>query len=665
MAIVGQTISSTEADTTVFGSNDSPTAAPVAVTAASSSPEPDVVATDEDYASSIGIRSFTVAVTSVSDNRRPPTISTTPVSTTNNATSNPSHDEITDEAKTLNFESENGTPPPLNELTDNGAVARDQNGRFRIKIAEIITDEFDNGLGGEGTLDDEEDVKRRMAMRQTNNAYNGGKIKLADLFPSKLEDFGPIIKQSNERLINNKHMFVQENERLEEDMRGHVVLNEPVLDDFRSDIPSTKIEIELIDEDEDRPSPGISDFTKELLRESDSIISSIERNYVNAPRSNIVAGEAEIIPAATINRPIDRTGFIDRRVKKMDPTAFQLPHDHVKPKPEDETHSSIEKPEFSTTKFYNSKELYSELLHKKIEDILPQISDGVATTNPSTTIEELTAGPQLATAVPKSMININTPKSPKFKKLSKKVLALGKSSSLNNKGKTVSLKLTTNGPSITSTTTMNEQPTKTPIGTLPATNVMLDDLDTTKERPPTTFASTASPSTTTTHEDSVSTTFSSTAFASSETTKYISSALNTETTTVPAVDTTKQQFGSSTETTIPSSTTTTATTTSTPTQTTTTSSPVNRQTAIVRPPFTDPSSPVDTTDAPIGAIVVVHSLHQLSRLQEKINSLECEMPTDLVEATVWRGNETHELALPNTVSLYHPLSTILAQLTFV
>lgn len=632
MAVVGQTIS-TEANN-VFGSNDSPTAA-TAVSAASSTPAPDVVATDEDYASSIGIRSFTVAVTSASDNHRPVTISTTPVSTTTNATSNINPgDEITDETKTLNFENESGTPPPLNELTANGAVARDQNGRFRIKIAEIITDEFDNGLGGEGTLDDEEDVKRRMAFRQSN-AYNGGKIKLADLFPSKLEDFGPIIKQSNERLITDKHMFVQENDQLEEEMRGHVVLNEPVLDDFRSDMPSTKIEIELIDENDERPSPGISDFTKELLRESDSIISSIERNYINAPRSNIIAGEAEFIPSATINKQIDRSGFIDRRVKKMDPAAFQLPHDHVKPKPEDETHSSVEKPEFSTTKFYNSKELYSELLHKKIEDFLPQTNDGVATTNSPIPVEGTTAGSQLETSVIKSQININTPKSPKFKKLTKKVLALGKMSSLNSKGKSVSIKLTTNGPSLATTT-----PSTTSIGSLQqTTNVVSEELDTTKERPPTTFASTATPSTkqTTMHEYVVSTSTSTTLRA----TTYIPSAPNTDSETVPNAKTTKQQHLSSTEPTIPSSTTNTPTTK--PTTTTT------MQT----------STPDDSTAAPAGPIVVVHSLHQLSRLQEKINSLECEMPSDLVEATVWRGNETHELALPNTVS---PLLSIIFEI---
>lgn len=44
--------------------------------------------------------------------------------------------------------------------------------------------------------------------------------------------------------------------------------------------------------------------------------------------------------------------------------------------------------------------------------------------------------------------------------------------------------------------------------------------------------------------------------------------------------------------------------------------------------------------------------HVLSRMQEKINSLECDiqMQNEPIESSIWRGNETHELCLPNTVS---------------
>ena len=42
--------------------------------------------------------------------------------------------------------------------------------------------------------------------------------------------------------------------------------------------------------------------------------------------------------------------------------------------------------------------------------------------------------------------------------------------------------------------------------------------------------------------------------------------------------------------------------------------------------------------------------HVLSRFQDKLNMLDCDLQNLLTEMTVWRGNETHELNLPMTVS---------------
>lgn len=42
----------------------------------------------------------------------------------------------------------------------------------------------------------------------------------------------------------------------------------------------------------------------------------------------------------------------------------------------------------------------------------------------------------------------------------------------------------------------------------------------------------------------------------------------------------------------------------------------------------------------------------LSRLEEKINSLDCDIQNLPADSTIWRGNETHELNLPITVSFY-------------
>lgn len=45
------------------------------------------------------------------------------------------------------------------------------------------------------------------------------------------------------------------------------------------------------------------------------------------------------------------------------------------------------------------------------------------------------------------------------------------------------------------------------------------------------------------------------------------------------------------------------------------------------------------------------SAHRIpSRLEEKLESLSCDIPSLPTESRLWRGNETHELMLPITVS---------------
>lgn len=218
-----------------------------------------------------------------------------------------------------------------------------KNGLYRIKIAEIITDEFDNTLG-----DDEIE-----ASINRNKLYNSGKINIADLYPSQDEDFGPIIKESNERLLKDKHMFVQDN-GLDDD--GTLKPNSIVDIDSQSNsngnsvnIPTTKIEIELIDEPSlssdviihsknDEPTDGtdkITDFTKQLLQENDKIVSTIERSFVNVNKEN-VDGKVSMSPlqpiptlAYPVNTQIKSMEFIDRRVKKHDPTfKYKIPDEN-------------------------------------------------------------------------------------------------------------------------------------------------------------------------------------------------------------------------------------------------------------------------------------------------------------------------------------------------
>lgn len=74
---------------------------------------------------------------------------------------------------------------------------------------------------------------------------------------------------------------------------------------------------------------------------------------------------------------------------------------------------------------------------------------------------------------------------------------------------------------------------------------------------------------------------------------------------------------------------------------------------------------MDTTKLEQQHSIVVNNLakpysrsHVLSRMQEKINALECDiqMQNEAIESSIWRGNETHELCLPNTVSLLQNLN---------
>lgn len=221
-----------------------------------------------------------------------------------------------------------------------------KNGLYRIKIAEIITDEFDNALGDDEAI--EASIKR-------NKLYNSGKINIADLYPSQDEDFGPIIKESNERLLKDKHMFVQDN-ALDDD--GMVKPNTIVDIDSPSNsngntvnIPTTKIEIELIDEPSlssdviihsknDEPTDGtdkITDFTKQLLQENDKIVSTIERSFANVNKED-GDGKASVSPlsqptpttfAYPANTQIKSMEFIDRRVKKHDPTfKYKIPDEN-------------------------------------------------------------------------------------------------------------------------------------------------------------------------------------------------------------------------------------------------------------------------------------------------------------------------------------------------
>lgn len=268
-----------------------------------------------------------------------------------------------------------------------------ENGLYRIKIAEIITDEFNNGRMNGDTrqmLDDTMSSQQRNDKNE-NEMHAGAamvsqpnhQINIADLYPSKLEDFSSIIRESNEKLIEEKNRFVGldkgnndqpiisdarfniiddaneqensiqfggENEANTDRQKQHTKIN-GAFNSIENNIPTTKIEIELIDEpgaskddvkiigpgdDDDYVSPveranvpnndKVTDFTSELQLKDD-MVSKIEQSFRELSMANI---QPQLVPEQqqqqerqqpiTINHPINPMGFIERRVKKFDPS---------------------------------------------------------------------------------------------------------------------------------------------------------------------------------------------------------------------------------------------------------------------------------------------------------------------------------------------------------
>ena len=77
-----------------------------------------------------------------------------------------------------------------------------ENGLYRIKIAEITTDEFNNGL----SFDDGEERERHEALKATH-VEPMPKFNIDDFYPSKMEDFKPIIEISNEKILKEKNIL--------------------------------------------------------------------------------------------------------------------------------------------------------------------------------------------------------------------------------------------------------------------------------------------------------------------------------------------------------------------------------------------------------------------------------------------------------------------------
>lgn len=260
--------------------------------------------------------------------------------------------------------------PELDENEISNEIQIDKkldNGLYRIKIGEITTDEFNNGLNFNDANDDdndERDVERQIKNKfptviptqhheHEHEHYVQPKVNIDDFFPSKMEDFKPIIEISNEKMLKQKNA-------LHDDEVKHVT--EIMVNDGKIKIATTNIEIDLIEDSS----------TVIENRESQDDTVSIKMEDVSTTTTTLKAPKIN-----TDNL------FIPRRAKKSDqliksgltqgPTRihdFGMTkfHQDLNNKTHNVKNQTVNgKPEFSTTKFYNSKELYSEILHKALK----------------------------------------------------------------------------------------------------------------------------------------------------------------------------------------------------------------------------------------------------------------------------------------------------------
>lgn len=324
---------------------------------------------DESTVVSFGIRSFTVEVSKGSETTMPSTVGITQsvseksldsTSAPTTGTTGSAHHLSSSLKSNLNILfSDEGNNDDSNDDTETTVLLSSHeneianeiqidkklnNGLYRIKIGEITTDEFDNGLNFNEPLGDK--------------LHHGqqSKVNIDDFFPSKIEDFRPIIEISNEKMLREKDALHNEQVMLREE----IVLNEEpeVKSGTRintSNVGTTNIEIELIDD------------TTDGSLSHDEITTRVEEIATEVPKQEFIPIRSKKFDPKSNTQGPSRThdfGMTKFNQKKINLTQNQ---------------GVIGKPEYSTTKFYNSKELYNEILHKT--------SKGASTVAPKTTIK--------------------------------------------------------------------------------------------------------------------------------------------------------------------------------------------------------------------------------------------------------------------------------------
>ncbi|XP_032571707.1 uncharacterized protein LOC6617417 isoform X2 [Drosophila sechellia] len=411
-------------------------------------------------------------------------------------------------------------------------------------------------------LNEEERARYDAMLAQQPTA---SKLNIVDLYPLKIEDFQPIIQNDNDELIKQRTVFTQPENA--EEYKQNLMPNEVEMM-VDKEVIEVKDKIQINQEKfgssttvkptTSRPHQGTTaDFTGKLLADQDDLITEIESKFQ-------LHETTTLRPRVTTEQHPGNT-FIDRRVKK----SFEFPTQHrasdVMAMPHidfantkfqtdaDAPNPPASHPEFSTTKFYNSKELYNEmLLHNKRKLMKAAKAEG----SPIKSAEDTTRAT---------------------------------SSNVTPEGKTFGPTTTTTAGSPATTTTAKSTTTAATTTRLPATTTGKYQKELKRAKlllkaltpPKSVDKSTASPSSTTS-----------------------TSSKTTTTTTIASPTTTMATL---------------------------------LATARTRP---SAANPTKTASKPIARPRI------LSRLQEKINSLECEIPNVPQDSHLWRGNETHELLLP-------------------
>lgn len=192
---------------------------------------------------------------------------------------------------TANNKAENDEPIS-NEIHENEIIDENVNGvssinSARVKIADIVTNH-----------------NNEFSVNNNNNQKTSKKpINIDDFYPSKMEDFKMVIQQSNEKLLREKEMLRNDDDETVNTGTGGDEMNNPLLkpmdllpiisdkkdllledrNNNGSDIATTNIEIELIEPDatkvggnsEEREAVDIT----EKLQENDEVIKKIEESF--------------------------------------------------------------------------------------------------------------------------------------------------------------------------------------------------------------------------------------------------------------------------------------------------------------------------------------------------------------------------------------------------